>query len=69
VVGVIKVWSKEVVETKSYLQGGLTTLRTETRIFTIRSDDGSVDRIREKIGRIVGILRRNKGNENKIQKA
>ena len=65
----IKVWSKEVVETKSYLQGGLTTVRTETRIFTIRSDHGSVDRIREKIGRIVGILRRNKRNENKIQKA
>ena len=65
----IKVWSKEVIETKSYLQGGLTTVRTETRIFTIRSDDGSVDRIREKIGRIVGILRHNKGNENKIQKA
>ena len=65
----IKVWSKEVVETKSYLQGGLTTVRTETRIFTIRSDDGSVDRIREKIGKIVGILSRKKGNENKIQKA
>ena len=65
----IKVWSKEVVETKSYLQGGLTTVRTETRIFTIRSDDGGVDGIREKIGRIVGILRRNKGDENKIQKA
>ena len=65
----IKVWSKEVIETKSYLQGGLTTVRTETRIFTVTSDDGSLDRIREKIGRIVGILRRNKGNENKIQKA
>ena len=65
----IKVWSKEVIETKSYLQGGLTTVRTETRIFTIRSEDGSVDRIKEKIGRIVGILRRNKRNENKIQKA
>ena len=65
----IKVWTKEVIETKSYLQGGLTTVSTETRIFTVTSENRGVDRIREKIGRIVGILRRNERNENKIQKA
>jgi len=61
----IKVWSKEIVETKSYFQGGVTTVKTETRIFTITTEEKKVDVVKEKIGRIVGILRRKGENEAK----
>lgn len=56
----VKIWSKEVIETRSYLKGGLSTVKTETRILTVVWKERYVDRIREKIGRIVGILRRGK---------
>ncbi|MEM2191764.1 MAG: hypothetical protein QXW77_03355 [Candidatus Hadarchaeales archaeon] len=56
----VKIWSKEVIETKSYLKGGLSTVKIETRIFTVMWRERCVDRIREKIGRIVGILKRRK---------
>jgi len=66
-----RIWSKEIVETKNYLRGGITTIKTETRIFTIAAEEKEKkgDKIKEKISKLVEILRRNKGNENKIQKA
>ena len=62
----IKIWSKEIVETKN-LRGGITTIKTETRVFTITTEEKErkVDKIREKISKIVGILRRRKAGENK----
>jgi len=67
----IRIWSKEIVETKNYLRGGITTIKTETRVFTITTEEKEkkADKIKEKVSKLVGILRRNKGNENKIQKA
>jgi len=63
----IRIWSKEIVETKNYLRGGITTIKTETRIFTITTEEKErkVDKIKEKISKIVGILRRRKAGENK----
>ena len=62
----IKIWSKEIVETKNYLRGGITTIKTETRIFTITTEEKEKkgDKIREKISKIVGILKRRKAEEN-----
>ena len=63
----IRIWSKEIVETKNYLRGRVTTLKTETRIFTITTEEKEKkgDKIKEKISKIVGILRRRKADENK----
>ena len=62
----IRIWSKEIVETKNYLRGGITTIKTETRIFTITAEEKEKkgDKIKEKISKIVGILRRKKAEEN-----
>jgi len=62
----VRIWSKEIVETKNYLRGGITTIKTETRIFTITTEEKEkkADKIREKISKIVGILRRKKAEEN-----
>ena len=56
----IRIWSKEIVETKNYLRGGITTIKTETRIFTITTEEKEkkADKIREKISKLVGILKR-----------
>ena len=61
----IRIWSKEIVETKNYLRGGITTIKTETRIFTITTEEEEkkADKIREKISKIVGILRRKEAEE------
>jgi len=63
----IRIWSKEIVETKNYLRGGITTIKTETRIFTITTEEKEKEaaKIREKISKLVGILRRRKADENK----
>jgi len=63
----IRIWSKEIVETKNYLQRGITTIKTETRIFTITTEgkEEKVNKIKEKISKLVGILRRRKADENK----
>ena len=63
----IRIWSKEIVETKNYLRRGITTIKTETRIFTITTEEKEKEaaKIREKISKLVGILRRRKADENK----
>jgi len=65
----VRIWSKEIVETKNYLRGGegITTIKIETRIFTITTEEKEkkADKIKEKISKLVGILRRRKADENK----
>jgi len=56
----IRIWSKEIVETKNYLRGGITTIKTETRIFTITTEEKKADKIKEKISKLVKILKRRK---------
>jgi len=56
----IRIWSKEIVETKNYLRGGITTIKTETRIFTITTEEKKADKIKEKISKLVEILKRRK---------
>jgi len=64
----IRVWSKEIVETKNYLRGGITTIKTETRIFTITTEvkENKGDKIKEKISKLVGILKRRKADESRV---